>query len=110
MSAITGELAHDDYNPAMYELLRTIDDPTQLRAYECDGLTGYRVVPSLVLLPRTAEAVAAAVRVCARAGVPFVAFEVGMGQALDVAALLGEFATEVVPDLAGIARVVVGRR
>jgi release factor glutamine methyltransferase len=44
------------------------------------------------------------------AGVPFVAFEVGAGQALDVAALLGEFATEVVPDLAGIARVVVGRR
>jgi release factor glutamine methyltransferase len=44
------------------------------------------------------------------AEVPFVAFEVGAGQALDVAALLGEFATEVVPDLAGIARVVVGRR
>jgi release factor glutamine methyltransferase len=43
-------------------------------------------------------------------GVPFVAFEVGMGQALDVAALLGEFTTEIVPDLAGIARVVVGRR
>jgi release factor glutamine methyltransferase len=43
-------------------------------------------------------------------GVPFVAFEVGMGQALDVAALLGEFTTEVVDDLAGIPRVVVGRR
>ncbi len=43
-------------------------------------------------------------------GVPFVALEVGMGQALDVAALLGEFATEIVNDLAGIARVVVGRR
>ena len=43
-------------------------------------------------------------------GIPFVAFEVGMGQALDVAALLGEFTTEVVHDLAGIARVVVGRR
>ena len=44
------------------------------------------------------------------AGVPFVAFEVGAGQALDVAALLGEFTTEVVDDLAGIGRVVVGRR
>jgi release factor glutamine methyltransferase len=43
-------------------------------------------------------------------GIPFVAFEVGLGQALDVAALLGEFTTEVVNDLAGIARVVVGRR
>ncbi|MGE3288530.1 MAG: FAD-linked oxidase C-terminal domain-containing protein [Pseudonocardia sp.] len=56
-----------------------LDDPTQLRAYECDGLTGYRVVPSLVLLPRTAEAAAAAVRVCARAGVPFVARGAGTG-------------------------------
>jgi release factor glutamine methyltransferase len=46
----------------------------------------------------------------ALAEVPFVALEVGAGQALDVAALLGEFATEAVPDLAGIARVVVGRR
>ncbi|MGE0300758.1 MAG: FAD-linked oxidase C-terminal domain-containing protein [Pseudonocardia sp.] len=56
-----------------------LDDPTQLRAYECDGLTGYRVVPSLVLLPRTPEAVAAAVRVCARAGVAFVARGAGTG-------------------------------
>jgi release factor glutamine methyltransferase len=46
----------------------------------------------------------------ALADVPFVALEVGAGQALDVAAMLGEFSTEVVPDLAGIARVVVGRR
>ena len=46
----------------------------------------------------------------ALAGVPFVALEVGAGQALDVAALLGEFTTEVVDDLAGIGRVVVGRR
>ena len=44
-----------------------ISDPVQCRAYECDGLTGYRVVPDLVLLPRDAEQVAAAVRVCARA-------------------------------------------
>ena len=43
-------------------------------------------------------------------GVPFVALEVGAGQALDIAALLGEFTTEVVSDLAGIGRVVVGRR
>jgi glycolate oxidase len=56
-----------------------IDDPMELRAYECDGLTGYRVVPSLVLLPRSAEAVAASVRVCAREGVPFVARGAGTG-------------------------------
>jgi release factor glutamine methyltransferase len=46
----------------------------------------------------------------ALADVPFVALEVGIGQAADVAALLDGFATEVVADLAGIARVVVGRR
>ena len=42
--------------------------------------------------------------------VPFVALEVGMGQARDVAALLESHNTEIVPDLAGIERVVVGRR
>ena len=31
-------------------------DPVQRRAYECDGLTGFRVVPALVLLPRDAAA------------------------------------------------------
>jgi glycolate oxidase len=56
-----------------------VDDPVELRVYECDGLTGFRVVPSLVLLPRTAEAVAVAVRVCARTGVPFVARGAGTG-------------------------------
>ena len=30
-----------------------LTDPVQCRAYECDGLTGYRVVPELVLLPAT---------------------------------------------------------
>jgi glycolate oxidase len=54
-------------------------DPVELRAYECDGLTGFRVVPSLVLLPRTAEAVADAVRICAREGIPFVARGAGTG-------------------------------
>jgi 1-deoxy-D-xylulose-5-phosphate synthase len=34
MNAITGELPQDAFNPAMYELLRTIDDPAQLRALE----------------------------------------------------------------------------
>src|SRR3954469_10344387 len=34
MSTLTGDLAADGYNPAMYELLKTIDDPAQLRALE----------------------------------------------------------------------------
>jgi glycolate oxidase len=56
-----------------------LSDPVQCRAYECDGLTGYRVVPGLVLLPRDAEQVAAAVRVCAREKIPFVARGAGTG-------------------------------
>ncbi|MDN5917116.1 MAG: FAD-binding protein, partial [Pseudonocardia sp.] len=56
-----------------------VSDPIRTRTYECDGLTGYRVVPELVLLPRTAEAVAGCVRVCARHGVPFVARGAGTG-------------------------------
>ncbi|TNC29482.1 FAD-linked oxidase C-terminal domain-containing protein [Amycolatopsis alkalitolerans] len=56
-----------------------VDDPVELRMYECDGLTGFRVVPSLVLLPRTAEAVAAAVGICARERIPFVARGAGTG-------------------------------
>src|SRR3954454_5341969 len=54
-------------------------DRVRRRAYECDGLTGYRVVPELVLLPRDAAQVSAAVRVCAELGVPFVARGAGTG-------------------------------
>ena len=50
-----------------------LTEPTALRAYECDGLTGHRVVPAAVVLPGTTEQVAAVVRACHRAGVPFVA-------------------------------------
>jgi release factor glutamine methyltransferase len=42
------------------------------------------------------------------AGIPFVAFEVGAGQAAEVASMLGT--REVIRDLAGIERVVVARR
>ncbi|MPZ88499.1 MAG: FAD-binding protein [Nitriliruptorales bacterium] len=56
-----------------------IADPLRLRTYECDGLTGYRVVPALVVLPRTTEEVAAVVRACAAEGVPFVARGAGTG-------------------------------
>jgi glycolate oxidase len=56
-----------------------LDDPVALRTYECDGLTGYRVVPSLVLLPGTTQEVSAAVRICARHHIPFVARGAGTG-------------------------------
>jgi glycolate oxidase len=56
-----------------------IREPEQLKTYECDGLTGYRVVPSLVVLPQTAAEVQAIVRLCNRKQVPFVARGAGTG-------------------------------
>ncbi|OQO90909.1 FAD-binding oxidoreductase [Saccharomonospora piscinae] len=56
-----------------------ITDPVGLRSYECDGLTGFRVVPDLVVLPTDTDGVAAAVRACHVHGVPFVARGAGTG-------------------------------
>jgi glycolate oxidase len=56
-----------------------ISEPAQLRTYECDGLTGYRVTPALVVLPVSTEEVAAVVKVCAREHIPFVARGAGTG-------------------------------
>jgi glycolate oxidase len=56
-----------------------ITERGQLRTYECDGLASYRVIPSLVVLPETAEEVRHAVRTCHEAGVPFVARGSGTG-------------------------------
>jgi glycolate oxidase len=56
-----------------------VSAPAQLRTYECDGLTGFRVVPALVVLPANTDEVAAVVRVCAREGIPFVARGAGTG-------------------------------
>jgi len=58
---------------------RVLTDRTGLKAYECDGLTGYRVVPALVALPESTEEVAAVVAACAREGIPYVARGAGTG-------------------------------
>jgi glycolate oxidase len=56
-----------------------ITDPAQLRTYESDGLTYYRATPGIVVLPDTAEHVAAIVRACAAERVPYVARGSGTG-------------------------------
>jgi glycolate oxidase len=56
-----------------------ITEPEQLRVYECDGLTGHRAMPELVVLPGSTEEVQTVVRACHRAGVPFVARGAGTG-------------------------------
>jgi glycolate oxidase len=56
-----------------------ITDPVRLRTYECDGLTYHKATPGLVVLPDNAEQIAAIVRACADAGVPYVARGSGTG-------------------------------
>ncbi|MFQ5426954.1 MAG: FAD-binding protein, partial [Gaiellales bacterium] len=56
-----------------------IKEPEQLRTYECDGLTGYRVRPAVVVLPETTQQVRDCVALCNRAGAPFVARGAGTG-------------------------------
>src|SRR5918998_2210090 len=56
-----------------------ITDRQRLRTYECDGLAQYRVVPGIVVLPESAEQIAAVVKACAAAGAPFVARGSGTG-------------------------------
>ncbi len=51
----------------------------ELLTYECDGLASYRQRPALVVLPRTTEEVAAAVKVCHDNNLPWVARGAGTG-------------------------------
>ncbi|MEL6929233.1 MAG: FAD-linked oxidase C-terminal domain-containing protein [Cyanobacteria bacterium J06600_6] len=51
----------------------------ELLTYECDGLASYRQRPALVVLPRTTEEVAAAVKICHDHDLPWVARGAGTG-------------------------------
>jgi glycolate oxidase subunit GlcD len=70
-----------------------ITRPGSLLVYESDGLTAYRARPRVVLLPADTAQTAAAVRILARARIPFVARGAGTGLsggalALDGAAVI----------------------
>lgn len=58
---------------------KVITDRQELRTYECDGLAHYKVIPAIVALPHTTAEVAAVVRACHDAKVPFVARGSGTG-------------------------------
>jgi glycolate oxidase len=60
-------------------ITQTFREPEQLRTYECDGLTGHRVVPALVALPGNTAEVQAVVRLCNEERIPFVARGAGTG-------------------------------
>jgi glycolate oxidase len=56
-----------------------LTDDEDLRPYECDGLSAYRRVPGIVVLPRAVEEVQQTLRLCAQHGVPVVARGAGTG-------------------------------
>jgi glycolate oxidase len=54
-------------------------DVEDLRPYECDGLSAYRRLPMMVLLPNTVEQVQKILRICSEHQVPVVARGAGTG-------------------------------
>ncbi len=56
-----------------------ISSPEELKTYECDGLTNFRVMPLAVFLPTSTEQVQGVVRICHREKIPFVARGSGTG-------------------------------
>ena len=64
---------------------KVITDPEGLRAYECDGLSAYRQLPMVVVLPETTEQVSEILKYCDEAAVKVVAR--GAGTSLSGGAL-----------------------
>ena len=72
----------DAFVPELQALLgeaSVITEPEQLKVYDCDGLTSWRALPAVVVLPVSSGEVQAVVRLCSRLGVPFVARGAGTG-------------------------------
>ena len=61
---------------AAANVLTEIED---LRPYECDGLTAYRQLPLLVVLPESVEQVQRVLRLCSAQSIPVVARGAGTG-------------------------------
>jgi glycolate oxidase len=56
-----------------------LHEDEDLRPYECDGLTAYRKLPLVAVLPNSVDEVQAIMRICHRHGVPVVARGAGTG-------------------------------
>src|SRR5579864_1177985 len=85
-STLTGATPAADRKFAAAAALRSILPPDcvltrneELRPYECDGLTAFRQLPMLVVLPRTEREVQEILRICHRLEVPVVARGSGTG-------------------------------
>lgn len=85
MLALEKQKTNRDWQPIIREFIAILGEQgvvqrkEELLVYECDGLTSYRNRPALVVLPRTTEAVAQVIKVCAKYQVPFVARGSGTG-------------------------------
>jgi glycolate oxidase subunit GlcD len=58
---------------------RVVADETELLVYECDGLPLFKNRPDVVVFPKTAEEVAAVVRIANEYGIPFLPRGAGTG-------------------------------
>lgn len=56
-----------------------LQDPEDLRPFECDGLSAYRRLPFAVALPETVEQVQAVLRICYQLGIAVIARGAGTG-------------------------------
>ncbi|MDX2418519.1 MAG: FAD-linked oxidase C-terminal domain-containing protein [Xanthomonadales bacterium] len=49
-----------------------VADPVSMKPYECDGLSAYRQMPRVVVLPESVEQVQAVLKICQQTGTPVV--------------------------------------
>ncbi|QOC95473.1 glycolate oxidase subunit GlcD [Pseudomonas putida] len=82
---VDGALPRVDKAALLFELQESLPDleilhsQEDLLPYECDGLSAYRVVPLLVVLPKRIEHVQALLKICHARQVPVVARGAGTG-------------------------------
>lgn len=70
------------FGDKLLQILRSdgvIASDDELIVYECDGLTGYRIKPIFVLLPKSATEVSQIIKLCNQENVPFVPRGAGTG-------------------------------
>ena len=64
---------------ALLPATSVLTDAEDLRPFECDGLSVYRRLPLVVVLPETVEQVQAIMRLCSKMNIPVVARGAGTG-------------------------------
>ncbi|APX94112.1 glycolate oxidase subunit GlcD [Halomonas sp. 1513] len=84
-AALDGELPHNDKADVLARISEAVPGMTllhreeDLRPFECDGLSAYRVLPMLVALPDSLDQIETLLKTCHAAGVPVVTRGAGTG-------------------------------